>query len=169
MKIEAGLSLGTNLGDRLALLAEAKRRIAAAPGMEVLAQSPVYETEPVGVKPEYRHLKFLNAVLIVQGCCAPHECFDRLREIENDMGRKRSLDQYAPRPIDIDLIYADAMTIQSGGLSVPHPHWSERRFVVQPLADVRPGLILPGQSKTVAEILRDLPPAEKVVKYADSW
>ncbi len=168
-RVEAGLSLGSNQGDRLAALSEAKRRIAEIPGLRILAQSPVYETDPVGVGPQYQGLKFLNAVLIVEGCCAPHECYDHLHAVEDAMGRKRTLDRNTPRPIDIDIIYAGARVIESGGLFIPHPHWKERRFVVQPLADVRPDLIVPGSSQTVLGILQGLPQAEKVVPYANVW
>ena len=167
--MEAGLSLGTNLGDRLAALVEAKRLLVSRLGLTILAQSPVYETEPVGVPPEYRHLRFLNAILIVSCATISHECMDHLHEIEDLMGRKRQLDRNAPRPIDIDLIYLNGQTIQSGGLVVPHPRWAERRFVVQPLADVRPDLILPGQTKTVREILRDLKAPEQVELFSGSW
>ena len=167
--VEVGLSLGSNLGDRLAHLSEAKRRMEDMCKVQIVAQSPVYETEPVGVQPQYSHIKFLNAILIVTHCWTPHECFGHIRELENIMGRTRSLDRFAPRSIDIDLIYAGDFRIESGGLRIPHPHWSERRFVVQPLADVRPDLIVPGQSQTVARILADLPQKEKVELFAKEW
>ncbi len=167
--MEAGLSLGSNVGDRLANLVEAKRRIAALSGVKIVAQSPVYETDPVGVKPEYRELKFLNAVIIMECPWHGHECFDRFREIEDEMGRHRTLDRYAPRPMDIDLIYVGELRLQSGGLVLPHPHWHQRRFVVQPLADVRPDLVLPGQAMPVRQILAGLPQEEAVTLFARDW
>lgn len=169
-RVEMGLSLGTNLGDRMACLSEARDRIAKLERMRIVAQSPVYETEPVGVKEKYRALLFLNAVLIVEGCWTVHECFDQLQAIETAMGRQRSLvDQNAPRPMDIDIIYAGAQRIESGGLSIPHPHWMERRFVVQPLADVRPDLILPGAAGTVRDVLAAMPRKERVMLVARDW
>lgn len=167
--MEAGLSLGSNVGDRLANLVEAKNRIAALPGLSIVAQSPVYETEPVGVKPQYRELKFLNAVVIIECPVTGHECFDRFRKIEDDLGRQRTLDRFAPRPIDIDVVYVGDLRIQSGGLCIPHAHWHERRFVVQPLADIRPDLVLPGQRKPVREILAELPPGDGVTLFAREW
>jgi len=167
--MEVGLSLGSNISNRLDNLKEAKRRILAMPGIRFLAQSPVYETEPVGVKPEYQHLDFLNAVLIVDGPCPAHECLDHLHQIEDAMGRHRTLDRFAPRAIDIDMIYVNDQHIESGSLVIPHPHWKERRFVVQPLADVRPDLVIPGADKTVKEILASLPPAEEVTLFARDW
>ena len=167
--MEVGLSLGSNISSRLDNLKEAKRRILAMPGARLLAQSPVYETEPVGVKPEYQHLDFLNAILILDGPCSAHECFDHLHQIEDEMGRHRGLDRFAPRAIDIDMIYVDDERIESGSLVIPHPHWKERRFVLQPLADVRPNLLIPGADKPVKEILAALPQAEEVTLFAREW
>lgn len=167
--METGLSLGSNLGDRLAYLTEAKRRIGALRGVKILAQSPVYETEPVGVKPEYRELKFLNAVLIVTGPGTAYDWFERLREVEYQMGRERGLDQYAPRSIDIDVIYCGHERVQAGHLVLPHPRWSQRRFVVQPLADVRPNLQLPGSDRTVKEVLAVLPSEPAVTLLTREW
>ena len=167
--MEVGLSLGSNISNRLANLQEAKRRILALPGITWIAQSPVYETEPVGVKPEYQHLDFLNAVLILDGPASLHDGLNQFHQIEDSMGRHRSLDRYTPRAIDIDIIYADQLTIQSGGLVIPHPHWKERRFVLQPLADVRPDLTLPGSLPSVKDILAALPEGEAVTLFAREW
>lgn len=162
--MEIGLSLGGNLGDRLALLREATRRIAALPGLRLLAIAPVYETEPVGVRPEHAHLAYLNTVLIVEAPDALdlQALADALHAIEWDLGRRRTEDRNAPRPIDIDVLYAGAVTRADGILDLPHPRWARRRFVVQPLADIRPALRLPGESRTVAEILAALPSSESV-------
>jgi 2-amino-4-hydroxy-6-hydroxymethyldihydropteridine diphosphokinase len=167
--METGLSLGSNVGDRLANLSEARRRIAALEAVSVVAASPVYETEPVGVKPEHRHLKFLNAILIVEAAGDVHDLADQLRRIEDDLGRRRTLDRYAPRPVDIDLVYWGAARIQSGGLVIPHPHWAERRFVVQPLADVRPDLVLPGCAETAAGVLAKLGDEAGVRLLTRNW
>jgi 2-amino-4-hydroxy-6-hydroxymethyldihydropteridine diphosphokinase len=167
--MEVGLSLGSNISSRLDNLKEARRRILATSGMKLVAQSSVYETEPVGVKPEYQDLEFLNAVLIVDSPCSALECYHQMRKIEDNMGRYRGLDRYSPRSIDIDIIYIDHLLIESGGLAIPHPRWVERRFVVQPLADIRPDLILPGIDKTVAQILAALPDKEDVTLLTRTW
>jgi 2-amino-4-hydroxy-6-hydroxymethyldihydropteridine diphosphokinase len=167
--MEIGLSLGSNIGNRLDNLKEARRRILATSGMKRVAQSSVYETEPVGVKLEYRRLEFLNAVLIVDSPCSAPVCYNQLRKIEDDMGRHRSPDRYSPRSIDIDLIYIDNLHLENGGLLIPHPHWAERRFVVQPLADIRPDLILPGADKTVAQILAALTEKADVTLLTQTW
>ena len=167
--MEIGLSLGSNLGDRLQNLIEAKKRVAAVPGVALAAISPVYETEPVDVAAEFSHLAFLNAILIVESAVALRTLARRLRAIEDEMGRVRGPDRNSPRPIDIDVIFADGIRLSAGGLTIPHPRWAQRRFVAQPLADVRPDLKLPGESRTVREVAESLPPDGKVTRYAERW
>lgn len=154
--MELGFSLGSNDGDTVENLRQAKARILAVPDTRWLAQSPLYETEPVGVSSEYAHLRFLNAVLIIDTPAGADEWLSALHDIEYALGRRRTGDRNAPRTIDIDILYAGDDYIDRGGLVVPHPRWAERRFVVQPLADVRPQLVLPGSGRTVSAILADL-------------
>ena len=167
--MEFGLSLGSNLGDRATNLIEARRRIAAIPGVHIVAQSPLYETEPVGVKPEYKDVDFLNAILIVESVKPPSELHLLLKNVERDIGRQRTADKYAPRTVDIDLIYAGDEAIDRAGLKIPHPLWSRRRFVLQPLADVRADLLIPGCDKTVAQVLAALPKGEAVKLFQKAW
>ena len=167
--METGFSLGSNLGDRLTHLVAARRRICALPGVQELAVSPIYETDPVGVAPEYRHLAFLNAVLIVQAGLAPLDWRCATAQIEADLGRMRTADKFAPRTIDIDILYVGNQSFDAGGLIIPHPCWKTRRFVLQPLADVRPALVLPGSSESVVQALAKLPPGEAVRRYAAAW
>jgi 2-amino-4-hydroxy-6-hydroxymethyldihydropteridine diphosphokinase len=169
MEMEAGLSLGSNLGDRLKNLSDARHFITTLSGARLLAQSAVYETDPIGVRPEYRDMKFLNAVLIVEGPWTLREWSNQLRGIETAMGRTRGLDRYAPRTVDIDIIYLDHLKIDAAGLTIPHPRWAARRFVAQPLADVRPELSLPGTPGTVAQVLARLPEEPAVTLFAKDW
>ncbi len=159
--LEIAFSLGSNLGDRAANLAEAKRQILDDPHARLAAQSSLYETEPVDVNPQYQHLKFVNAVLIIDSSWPAEPWLALLSGIEQRMHRERSADRNAPRTIDIDILYAGATCIDSGGLMVPHPRWADRRFVVEPLAEIRPDLILPGAKDTVAQILQALPDNEE--------
>jgi 2-amino-4-hydroxy-6-hydroxymethyldihydropteridine diphosphokinase len=168
--MEIGFSLGTNLGDRLANLREAASRIAAFPGTTILARSRIYETAPVGVKPQYRDMAYLNAVLIIGTGLPVEEVSRRIHAIETDMGRVRTGDRFAPRPIDIDILSAGSDIRDDDDLTLPHPRWAERRFVVQPLADVRPDLTFPGDRLSVARILSSLPGSvDDVAPIADSW
>jgi 2-amino-4-hydroxy-6-hydroxymethyldihydropteridine diphosphokinase len=167
--MEFGLSVGSNLGDRLANLQQARTRLASVPGVRLLAQSPVYETEPVGVDPEDQDKAFLNAILILETDLPPRDLAARLLAIEAGMGRRRDAQRNAPRVIDIDLIYAGSLTIRTPDLSVPHPRWASRRFVVQLLADVRPDLMLPGERRTVRQVLQSLPEVPTVALFAADW
>lgn len=155
--MEIGLSLGSNLNQRLDNLREATHRVGGLPGTRIAAKAPVYETEPVGVKQEYATLHYLNTVVIIETDMALADLSNAIHQIETDMGRVRTEDQNAPRVIDIDVLYADALQQADGILDLPHPRWAQRRFVVQPLADVRPQLRLPGECRPVSEILKSLP------------
>jgi len=167
--METGLSLGSNLGDRLDNLRAARQRLGALPGVRLLAAAPVYETEPVGVKPEFRHLAFLNTVLILDSAWLPAEWRRRTALIEDELGRVRSADKFAPRLLDIDLLYVGDHSVDEGGLVIPHPRWMLRRFVLQPLADVRPDLLLPGATQTVRQTLENLPTGEAVKPFCTTW
>ena len=167
--MEYGISLGSNLGDRLAHLRRARERVAALPGVRLRASSPVYETEPVDVADVHRDKAYLNAVLIVTAAGGPEALAAALHTIESALGRVRVADRNAPRPIDLDLVYAVGTTRATRDLTLPHPRWHERRFVVQPLADVRPDLVLPGQTATVAAILAALPPTPSATLFAGEW
>jgi 2-amino-4-hydroxy-6-hydroxymethyldihydropteridine diphosphokinase len=163
--MEAGLSLGSNLGNRFENLRQARIAILQLPGCRLLAQSPVYETDPVDVPSEFQDLPFLNAVLIVEWAGAAEALAAAAHDIENQLGRQRGPTQNAPRLIDIDLLYGGNEIIRTATLTLPHPRWSERRFVVQPLADVRPHLLLPESDCTVRKQLDRLPPGPAVVIY----
>ena len=170
MTTEVGFCLGSNLRDRLALLRAARDRLAATPGAALCAQSPVYETDPVGVKPEYAALKYLNAVVILSAELDARAWLRRAGEIEAELGRVRSEDRFAPRTIDIDLLYRGEDRFDDGGATVPHPRWMRRRFVVRPLADVRPELRMPGDPLRVRDRLAGLTDApEKIWLFAEMW
>ncbi len=155
--IEIGLGLGSNLDHRLDNLREATRRIDALPNVQILAKAPIYETEPVDVKPEFTNLQYLNTVVIIETDMELLALSDAIHQIEADMGRVRSEDRNAPRPIDIDILYAGKIERADGILDLPHPRWAQRRFVVQPLADVRPFLRLPNDTRMISDILKTLP------------
>lgn len=167
--MDVGLSLGSNVGDRLANLAGARDRIADLPGVTLAAVSPVYETEPVDVEEQHKDAWFLNAVVIV-GTEIPLEDLQReLHAIEHELGRVRPDDRNAPRTLDIDVICADCPPRHSEALTVPHPRWKERRFVAEPLAAVRPDWHIPGESQTPAQALAALPAGPAAAVFARKW
>lgn len=167
--MEYALSIGSNLGDRLEHLRQARRHIAALEGVTLLGVSPVYETEPVDVAPPHSDHTFLNTVLIMTSDTAPEIMARQMHTIEAALGRLRSGDRNAPRTIDIDMIYAGNCVIDAAGLRLPHMRWHERRFVVQPLADLRPDRILPGETRSVAMLLKSLPERPTVALFARDW
>jgi len=166
---EAALSLGSNLGDREANLVDARRRISSVDGIEFLCSSPLYETEPVDVLPEYSSMKFLNAVVVVKTTLDAEDLMCVLEEIETDLGRGQGDGQNMPRLIDIDIIYIAGCSIRGKDLVVPHPRWFLRRFVVQPLSDVRPDMIVEGQDRKVSDILTTLPDGQNIILFKREW
>ncbi len=166
---ETGFCLGSNMGTRLRLLSQAKTIILLEPQVKFVDQSPVYETEPVGVKPEYASMKFLNAVLVVQGPYTAEEWLTKIKKIEGVLHRVRTADRNAPRTIDIDILFCGDQAVDSDLLKVPHARWADRRFVVQPLADVRPDLILPGTNGPVRDVLAKMADSDEVRLFSEKW
>lgn len=156
-----GFSLGSNLGDRLATLERACDHLADLFG--ALRLSQVYETEPVGCPPGSP--AYLNACVEVETAMPAQEILQLCLEIEKALGRTRSGTYGEARTCDIDLLYCGAETVSTPQLTLPHPRAHERAFVLRPLRDIDPALVLPGQSRTVAELLADLPPAPAVKPF----
>lgn len=165
----AGIALGSNLADRLAHLraASARLRSIAIPGTTVLT-APIYQTLPRLCPPGSPD--FLNTVVEIGYDGGPLELLDATRTIELDLGRIPSSERNAPRVIDIDLLYLADERVENDTLVLPHPRVGERSFVLQPLADIRPDLILPGHTRTIAELLLDLPGDEPPpAKWLEQW
>lgn len=167
--MEVGLGFGSNEGDRVAQLKDAKARVLALPGIRFIARSSLYETEPVGVKPEYQHMKFINAVLVVRCEMPLEQLHPHLLAIEAAIGRSRTADKFAPRPLDIDILYADGLVLNTPALKLPHPQCFKRRFVLEPLAEINPDLVLPTTQVPVRDLVAALPNPEPVVKLAEVW
>jgi 2-amino-4-hydroxy-6-hydroxymethyldihydropteridine diphosphokinase len=142
----AYVGLGANLGDREASL----RRAAELIGARRL--STLRETEPWGIADQP---SFLNAVAELETELAPRELLDELLRVERELGRTRDGSRWGPRAIDLDLLVYGGETIDEPGLTVPHPHLAERLFVLEPLAELAPSLVVPGRGE-VADLLRGL-------------
>ena len=147
---QAFLSLGSNLGDREEHLLSALERLEAA-GIHVLRRSWIYETEPQDF---HDQPWFLNLVVEVETELFPRLLLARLQAIELGMGRKRGIPK-GPRPIDIDILLCGDFVIDTRELKVPHPRMSDRRFVLEPLAELAPDLHHPVNGKTVREMLAE--------------
>jgi len=137
----AYVGLGANLGDRERTLREAVDALGAGEGIEVVAVSTLRETEPVGVGQQPR---FLNGAAALDTTLESRELLDRLLDVEQRFGRVRVPGEHGPRTLDLDLLLYGDDQIDEPGLTVPHPRLRERRFVLEPLAELAPGLVIPG-------------------------
>ena len=138
--MRAHLGLGSNVGDRLALL-RAARIALARHALEVVAASSVYETAAQGDVPDQPD--FLNACLAVETELSPEELLGVCKAVERRLGREPVGRRHGPRPIDIDLLLAGNLAHRSERLTVPHPELASRRFVLEPLLELDPSLTLP--------------------------
>ena len=129
----AFLSLGSNLGDRRQFLGEAVGSL----GRSVRAVSPVYETDPVGGPDQER---FLNLVVELDTDLEPRELLAVCHRLESAAQRVRQ-QHWGPRTLDVDIIWMDGVTVHEPDLEIPHPRWTERKFVLRPLADLAPELV----------------------------
>jgi 2-amino-4-hydroxy-6-hydroxymethyldihydropteridine diphosphokinase len=162
----AYLSLGSNVGDREAHLRDALARLAA--GGRVVAVSSFYETEPVEFT---RQPWFLNCAVALETSRTPLQLITMILRIEEEMGRRR-MQKKGPRSIDIDiLIFVNSegeVTIKdSKELTIPHPTMHQRRFVLEPLAEIAPELLHPIFKKTIRELRDALPEGQAVRKQKD--
>ena len=149
----AYLALGSNLGDRLKNLSAAIGQLLSGDDVTVKRASSVYETGPIGV---VNQPDFLNAVIEVQTSLSPEKLIVRCLEIETALGRVRH-ERWGPRVIDLDLLWYDDRNVATVDLSIPHPRMIERAFVLVPLAELAPQLVLLGE--TVASRAASLGPA----------
>jgi 2-amino-4-hydroxy-6-hydroxymethyldihydropteridine diphosphokinase len=138
---EGYLGLGSNVGDRRTHLEDA---VAALPahGVEVMASSSVYETEPVGLVLDQRD--FYNACLKVRTGHDPERLLDACKAVERELGRPEGGIRHGPRPIDVDVLLLGGYAYRSERLALPHPEVAFRRFVLVPLLELDPELTLPG-------------------------
>jgi 2-amino-4-hydroxy-6-hydroxymethyldihydropteridine diphosphokinase len=154
------LSLGSNLGDRLAYIKKALRMLESR--IDVRSMSSVYETEPWGMK---NQPWFLNLVCSAETDLAPHALLDFVKGIEQRLGRQETV-RYGPRRIDIDILFYDHEVCHSTRLQIPHPRLADRAFVLYPLAEIAPALEHPVTGKTASAMLAELEEPKTVRRYA---
>ena len=144
--MRAFLGLGANLGDRWATL-----RAAVAGVPDVVAVSPVYETEPVGGPPGQP--PYLNLVVELDTDRSPRELLEEARRLEAAAGRVRE-ERFGPRTLDVDVLLVGDLVVDEPDLVVPHPRLAQRRFVLAPLADLAPDLVPEGWEETAVGTVR---------------
>ena len=144
----AYVGLGANLGPREDTLRQAVELLSRADGVDVVAVSELRETEPVGV---VEQPAFLNAAVAVETTLPPRELLDLLLRIEQALGRIRE-ERWGPRVLDLDLLVYGDVVLDEPGLHVPHPRLQERRFALEPLAELDPALEIPGVGNVLAAL-----------------
>ena len=157
------IALGANLGDDpVSQLEEAIRRLHSVPGISSVIRAPIYRSKPIGPpgQPDYA-----NTVVSVETDLPPIDLLDALQSIEAAMGRTRGA-RWGPRLIDLDLLLYGSDAIDHPRLSVPHPEMIRRRFVLQPLADLSPDLVIPGTGASVGEHLARLSDPDDLVRVS---
>ena len=157
--VRAYVGLGANLGDREATIRRAVELVGELDGVAVVGVSSLRETEPWGPVEQPR---YLNGAVAVETDLPPRELLEALLDVERRLGRARDDEErWGPRTIDLDLLLYGDLVLDDTGLDVPHPRLHERKFALEPLAELAPDALVPGRG-TVAELLRALgtPPQE---------
>jgi 2-amino-4-hydroxy-6-hydroxymethyldihydropteridine diphosphokinase len=167
-RMRTAVALGSNIGDRLENLRAARKAISDLPNVKApILFSALYETEPVDCEPEAE--RFLNAVVEFEYEDDPARLIEQLIEIEEALGRKRDHPRNVSRIIDVDLLYCGEQRINDERLQLPHPRLHLREFVLRPLADIRPDLLLPGQKKSIRELLAEVEQSRELTRFAEQW
>lgn len=153
------IAIGTNLGDRAANIRAAVHAIAQLPGTTITALSTIHETAPLGPDGpnDPNQDPYLNAVIRCTTTISPRDLLIALNAIERNNGRDRAAEsRWGPRTLDLDIILYGDRTISEPGLTIPHVRLAERSFVLAPLSEIAPGLVVPGQHATVSQLLAAL-------------
>ena len=165
--MKAGISIGSNLGNRLENLSQACDLLCELSTDSRAVAASVYETEPVGCAPGTP--SFFNTVVEIETDLPPLDLLEQLQQFEEALGRPREHGHNASRTIDLDLLYCGDVVMNEPTLTLPHPRLHERRFVLQPLAEIRPDLVIPGLGKTAAQLLAALGESQPTKLAAKGW
>ncbi|MDH3454089.1 MAG: 2-amino-4-hydroxy-6-hydroxymethyldihydropteridine diphosphokinase [Desulfuromonadales bacterium] len=162
----AYLGLGSNLGNRLAFLRGGRDTLVNQPGIELIQTSGVYETEAVGGPSD--NPPFLNAVMQIQTSLEPDQLLETCLAVETEFGRSRSA-KWAPRTLDIDILFYADQIICAEQLTIPHPRLQERAFVLAPLVEIAPDFKHPLLDQTIDELAAGRAGVAELVPLRTSW
>lgn len=149
----AFIGLGSNEGDRLALISRAARLLGERPGIQLVRMAPILESEPVGGPPQG---PYLNTVVEIDTTLTPQALLAEAKAIEAKLGRVPSAVRWGPRPIDLDVLLVGDVILHTEALSIPHLSMHHRAFVLEPLAQLDPELVHPVLKKTMAALRDEL-------------
>lgn len=167
MGARVGIALGTNLGNRLSNLKQARDMLRALVDPEShYLQAPIYQSEPVDCTDNSPD--FYNTVIELDYTGKPYDLLAKTQGIEFHLGRESVYERNSPRVIDIDILYFGDEVMHEEILSIPHPRLTDRLFVLHPLMDIRSDLILPGDEATIAEHLKHIDTAEPELNLVQS-
>jgi 2-amino-4-hydroxy-6-hydroxymethyldihydropteridine diphosphokinase len=152
--VDYWIGLGSNVGDGRQQIASALKRLGALPGSKVLRRSSCYSSPPWGFTPQQ---DFTNAVALLHSDLGPMELLQCLQGIEAELGREPGGRRWGPRTIDLDLLLAGELIVQLPGLKLPHPRMHHRAFVLVPLAELAPDLLIPARGRVARLLERQLP------------
>lgn len=147
------VGLGSNVGDGPALILSALARLGMVPGIRIRRRSHCYRSPPWG---RHDQADFTNAVVLLDSELTPRELLEQLLLVESRLGRERGAARWGPRTMDLDLLLAADRILRLEGLTVPHPRLHRRAFVLVPLAELAPDLLVPGRGR-VRDLLARLP------------
>lgn len=162
----AYLGLGSNLGNRLAFLRGGRNALIDRPDIELIQASGVYETEAIGGPPD--NPLFLNTVLQIQTTLGPQQLLEACLAVEDEFGRSRPV-RWAPRTLDIDILFYTDQVISEERLTIPHPRLQERAFVLAPLVEIAPEFRHPLLEQTVTELAAENAGVAELVPLRTTW
>lgn len=158
------IALGSNRGDRELNLLRGVAELGKIPGARVVALSGFYETEAVGGPDQP---DFVNAVVQLETSLDPRQLLAELQRIENEVFRRVRTLRWGPRTMDLDILFFGDLVMAGDDLTIPHPRLHERRFVLEPLAEIAPEFVHPLLNRNVADLLDGVGKNERVVKIQE--